>query len=394
MRPSTLSVHGGGPEPRVGEPVVLPIDRSVIHRLDESVYQARAGGDEEALVYARERNPTVHAVERRLAALEGAERSLLFASGQAALHALLLATTQPGQRVLAARSLYGGSTGLLRALTPRLDLTLEELDLDAPAELEATLARDGEVGLVFCESVANPLAQVTDLPRLVTSVRDAAPAARIAVDATLVSPLGQRALALGVDLVMHSATKVLGGHSDLMGGVVSGAAETMRAVWEWRTKTGGSPDPQAAWLLERGLKTLALRLARQSENALHVARFLESRPEVRAVHHPLLDSSPERERAGRLLQHAGGLFSFVLAGGDAAAEACVDSLRLFANAASLGSVESLASRPRGMSHVHLSEDECASLGLQPGLVRLSCGIEDADDLVADLSQSLARLAGR
>ena len=388
MHPSTLSVHGGAPAPRVGEPVVMPIDRSVIHRLDDGVYRARAEGDPEARVYGRELNPTVRQVEERLAALEGAQRALLFSSGQAALHTLVMGVVRRGDKVVAASSIYGGSTDLLRHLVPQIGATLVELNVNRPGALERELKAADKVSLVFCESIGNPLTEVTDLPLVVEAVRSHGKGALLAVDATLASPVGQRPLDFGADVVLHSGTKYLGGHSDLLAGVLAGSDPTLKPLWEGRTRAGGCIDPGGAWLLERGLKTLALRVERQSANALALARFLDTRGEVAVVHYCGLAKSPENDRARRLLRHTGGLLSFVLEGGDGAARSLVDGLRLFANAASLGGVESLASRPRQMSHAHLREAERLALGLFPGLVRLSVGIEDVRDLIDDLTQAL------
>ncbi|MFT5290809.1 MAG: cystathionine beta-lyase/cystathionine gamma-synthase [Planctomycetota bacterium] len=391
MRPSTASVHAGAPRPQVGAAVVLPLVRSVIHHLDEEVYQARLGGGSEVLVYAREMNPTVRAVEERLAHIEGADRSLLFSSGQAALQTLLLGSVRRGDRVITSRAIYGGSTELLRRMIPVLGATLVEVELNVEGELERALGTKDDVALVFCESICNPLTQVTDLPLVVGLTQRFSPRAIVAVDATLASPLGQRPLELDVDVVMHSATKYLSGHSDVLGGVLSGSEERMAGLLDWRTQGGACMDPQAAWLLERGMKTLGLRIERQSANALACARALEGRGAVASVHYCGLDSSPYQGLAKALLQYNGGLFSIVLEGGDGAALRFVDALRLFANAASLGGVESLASRPRSMSHGHLSEGEREELGLLPGLVRLACGIEDAGDLIEDLVQALDSL---
>ncbi len=390
LRPATLCVHAG--PGRAGAPLVPPIVRSSTFRLDDEVYAERAAGRAaHTLCYARETNPTVEAVEARVAALEGAERSLAFASGQAALHALLMATLERGQRVLLFRQIYGGTFDLCRLLLPRLGVELELIDANDFAALERRC--DERLRLVLCESLSNPLNCVADLPRVAARLRARAPHALLAVDATLASPLGQRPLALGADLVYHSATKYLGGHSDLIGGVLSGSAERLQAAWLWRTKAGGCMDPEPAYLLDRGIRTLALRLAAQSASALALARFLERHPRVARVHHCGLAVHPHHALARELLRHTGGLFSFVVraGSGDADAEALrvIRRLELFAEAASLGGVESLASRPRDLSQVHLSAEERLRAGLEPGLIRLSVGIEDALDLEQDLARALA-----
>jgi len=385
LRPATLCVHAdpGGP----GTPLTPPIVRSSIFRLDDRTYAARAAGRaERSLCYTRETNPTIEAVEQRIARLEGAERTLVFASGQAALHALLMATLERGQRVVLFRQIYGGTVDLVKLLCPRLGVEFERIDSNDFGALERLC--DSSLRLVLCESLSNPLNHVADLPRLAALLRARAPAARLAVDATLASPLGQRPLALGAQLVYHSATKYLGGHSDLIGGALSGTDELLRAVWLWRTKAGGCMDPEPAYLLDRGIRTLALRLAAQSASALSLARFLERHPRVSRVHHCGLESHPQHALARELLVHTGGLFSFVVPGGDEAALRVIRRLELFAEAASLGGVESLASRPRDLSQVGLSEEERRLAGLEPGLIRLSVGIEDPADLQEDLGRAL------
>jgi cystathionine beta-lyase/cystathionine gamma-synthase len=386
LRPATLCVHGGVHD--AGAPLVPPIVRSSTFVLDDETYAARAAGRaDRTWCYTRETNPTVAAVEARLARLEGAERTLVFASGQAALHAILMGSLARGQRVVAFRQIYGGTIDLLKMLCPRLDVEFERIEANDLAALERLC--DERLALVLCESLSNPLNRVSDLPRVAALLAERAPRAVLAVDATLASPLGQRPLALGAGLVWHSATKYLGGHSDLIGGVVAGSDERLKPIWTWRTKGGGCMDPEPAYLLDRGVRTLSLRLAAQSSSALRLASFLERHPRVARVHHCGLESHPDHALARELLSHTGGLFSFVVRGGDEEALRVIRRLALFAEAASLGGVESLASRPRDLSQVGLSEAERRQAGIEPGLVRLSIGIEDPADLEDDLGRALA-----
>lgn len=383
-------MHGAAPgRAPAGAPLVTPIVRSSAFVMDDAGYALRAaGGAAQATCYGRERNPTVAALEERLAALEGAGRALAFASGQAALHALLCTRVKSGTRVVLFRQLYGGTHELCRRLVPMLGAELAQVDTNDLAALEPLC--DDRLALVLCESLSNPLLHVADLPRLAELLRRRAPGAALAVDATLVSPLGQRPLAHGATFVWHSATKYLGGHSDLLGGVVAGSTADLDEVWSWRTRAGGILDPEAAFLIERGLRTLALRLARQSESALVLARFLETQPAVLRVHHCGLSSHPYHALARTLLASTGGLFSFELRGGDEAALRLLRALTLFQEAASLGGVESLATRPRDLSQAALSPAERVRAGIAEGLVRLSVGIEDVEDLRRDLAQALAQ----
>jgi len=381
-------VHGAaqGRAP-AGAPLVTPIVRSSTFVMDDVGYAQRAAGQAaEVACYGRERNPTVAALEERLAALEGAERALAFASGQAALHALLCARVQSGQRVVLFRQLYGGTLELCRSLVPRLGGEVVQVEANDVVALSGLC--DGRLALVLCESLSNPLLLVADLPRLAELLARRAPEAALAVDATLASPMGQKPLALGAHFVWHSATKYLGGHSDLLGGVVAGARAALDEVWRWRTRTGGILDPEAAFLVERGVRTLALRFARQSESALELARYLEVHPRVTRVHHCGLGSHPQHALARALLAGTGGLFSFELAGGDEAALRCIRRLRLFQEAASLGGVESLATRPVDLSQAALRPEERVRAGIAEGLVRLAVGIEDVEDLRRDLEQAL------
>jgi cystathionine beta-lyase/cystathionine gamma-synthase len=386
--PSTRCVHGDRAAPLgPGEPLVAPIVRSAVFRCDDATYAARAAGHaRDVLCYSRETNPTLEAVERRLAVLEGAQQAFVFASGMAALHAVMMAVLRRGDRVVLFRQLYGGSHDLARRLLPRLGVELAIVDVNDLAALEKTA--DERLRLVLCESLSNPLTIVADLPGIRATLDAHAPRALLAVDATLASPVGQRPLEHGADLVLHSATKALGGHSDLIGGVVAGAEDLLEEVWVWRTKAGGCLDPDPAWLLARGLSTLALRVRAASASARRVAAFLAGHPAVERVHYCGLEGDPSHALAQRLLDETGGLLSFVVRGGDAGALRVLRGLRLITEAASLGGVESLASRPRDLSQVGLSEEERRCAGIVPGLLRLALGVEETGDLLADLERAL------
>jgi cystathionine beta-lyase/cystathionine gamma-synthase len=376
--------------------VVTPIVRSSTFVLDDEAYALRAAGQgDRARIYSRETNPTIEAVEALLASLEGAESALLFASGMAAEQAALLSLLERGDRVVVAKQLFGGSRALLDMLLPALGVELVLVDVadhDAVAE-----ALDERTRLLFVESISNPTAVVADVPVLAALVR----ANRMAevdgvrrstllmVDATLASPAVQRPLALGADLVLHSATKFLGGHSDLIAGVLAGPAELVRPTWDWRTRGGACADPTAAWLLERGIKTLHLRLRASCDGASGIAGHLARHPRVAGVDHPSLESHPTADVARRVLDLPGGLLGFVVESGDDAALAAVRRLRLILEATSLGGTETLVSLPFNMSHSAFTAAERADFGIPPGHVRLSVGVEDPADLIADLDRALA-----
>lgn len=383
---ATRCVHGGW-RPDAHQPgVTLPIDRSTTFRLDDEAYRLRAEGElEQSRVYSRESGPTLEAVEAHLASLEGADRAALFASGMAALHAAVMGLVEgTGRRLLAASALYGGSRGLLVPLAERLGLEFGEFDPRSPESLLEAL--DDRPALVLVESLSNPSLVVADLPSLAQATRRVG--GRLLVDATFASPMLQRPLEHGADLVWHSATKFLGGHSDLLAGVLAGSAEQVEPCRRWRTLAGAAPDPQAAWLLWRGMRTLHLRVRESSATASELAQLLTDHPEVSAVRHPSRFAGDEQEVAQRLLDLPGSMLTFDVAGGEArAAEVCA-RLRLIVEAASLGGVETLISPPSRMSHAGLSREQLAAAGIGDGCLRLSVGVEDVGDLWSDLAQAL------
>jgi cystathionine beta-lyase/cystathionine gamma-synthase len=362
----------------------LPIDRSSTFLQDDAARDLTdAGRWDEALVYARYGSPTVEAVEHHLADLEGAQRGVLFSSGMAAIHAALLGLRQPGRPVAVARELYGGTADLLTALA---ELGVEALPFSVTDPASLSSALDQGAGLVWLETVSNPTLRVADLPAVVGRARTAG--ARVVVDSTFTSPALCRPLAHGVDAVVHSATKLLGGHSDLLAGVVLGDAELLDPVWTWRKRAGGSLDPQAAWLLERGLATLALRAEAAGRGAVAVAEALAQDPRVAWVSHPSLPSHPDHALAADLLEGPVPLVAFALCEGDAGLRPFADRLRVALDAPSLGGVETLVSLPAFMSHAALSPAEREAVGIGPGTVRVAVGIEDPRDLVEDLLQAL------
>jgi cystathionine beta-lyase/cystathionine gamma-synthase len=388
LHAATLCIHAGHRADANERAVVMPVVNSTTFLLDDAAYLAMTSGRaSEALIYTRIRNPTLDVVQQRIAALEGAERTLLFASGMAAIHAALLATAKSGSRVVAHREIYGSTWDLLANLLSPLGIVAEFVDMNDDAAFAAALRRGADV--VYLESITNPSLDVPDLPRIAAAARAAG--ARVLVDATFATPLVQRPLEHGADLSIHSATKYLGGHSDVIGGCVSGSAELMSRVYRWMQLAGGCMDPHAAFLVDRGLKTLPLRMERHQSNALDLARHLESHPRVEAVLYPGLSSHRAHARAARTLQGFGGMLALVVRGGDAAALRLVRGLELALEASSLGGVETLVSLPFNTSHARMSAAERAAAGIPPGTVRVSVGIEDVRDLCADFSRALDRI---
>ena len=337
--------------------------------------------------YQREGHPTLHACEERLAALEGAEAALLFSSGMAALSCLFLSQLRAGDHVVAIDQSYGGTHGLLQWGVERLGWTCTFVDGRRPETWEAGFRR--ETKLFHVETPTNPILLVVDL-HLAAQVAHKF-GAKLTVDGTIASPIGQQPLAHGADFVMHSATKAIGGHGDLLAGVVCGRKGSLEEVWRTRKVFGPVPDPALAWMIERSLKTLPLRVEACNDNALELAVKLETHAGVEKVYYPGLIHHPTHEIARRQMARGfGPMLSFDVHGGPEAAKAVATSLQLFRFAPSLGGVESLVTLPAFTSHVQLGPEGRARAGISESCIRLSVGIEEADDLWADLEQALER----
>jgi methionine-gamma-lyase len=377
-------VHGAR-DARLG-PLAPPIVQTSTFAFASSAEMRRyLDGDPELYLYSRYANPTVHELEQALAALEGGEAALALSSGMAAMSTAVISLVSAGDEVLASRPLYGGTLKLLSQILPRFGVTARFIP---PAELPQVDRLAGDKSrLVVVESPTNPTLDVVDLEATCRAAR--ARGLHVIVDNTFASPVLQKPLGLGADLVMHSLTKALGGHSDLIGGALVGSRARVEAARAVMKVLGGCLDPHAAFLTLRGLKTLQLRVERQCQTALAVARHFEGHQALRRVLYPGLASHPGHETARRQMSGFGGVVTFELAGGLAAAERFYDRLRLVTRAASLGGVESLASLPVHTSHHGLDDAALRAAGVDPGMVRLSVGVEDAADLVADLEQALA-----
>jgi len=372
-------VHGGWKPDLNAGAVVFPIYQTSTFRYPSGHSEASGG----AYLYTRNANPTVEGAEEVLRQLEGGESARLFASGMGAISATVLSLVRPGDEVVALTDLYGGTTDLLHDLRDRYGVRLRELTDPESRAPESALS--SSTRLVLLESPTNPLLRVHDIARWASATDRAGTI--LAVDGTFATPLNQNPLALGADLVLHSATKYLGGHSDLLAGAVVGPSRLLARIDPARA-FGASIDPFAAFLLHRSLKTLALRVARQNETGRSVAEALARHPAVARVHYPGRGSPEEEEIAARQMRGRGGMVSLSLRGGAAAVERFLTHLEIVQVAASLGGVESLASVPVQTSHRHLSEAQLAARGIDAGLVRLSLGIEETADLVRDITEAL------
>jgi cystathionine beta-lyase/cystathionine gamma-synthase len=375
--PSTLAIHGGAGPRHAGDPVAPT--------LVQSVNYVQEVGTEAGLLYTRYGNtPNLERVQKRLALLEGAESALVLASGMGATACAMLALLRPGDHLLASHSIYGGT---LRLLAEEFTTNGIEVTLVDPFEPRAWRKRlRKETRALFVETPVNPTCRVIDLRPISYLTKEVGLA--LVVDSTFASPINLRPLEHGADVVIHSATKYLNGHHDAMCGVVAGTEPFIAEVLSKMKVWGQAPDPFAAWLLERGLKTLDVRVRRQNDNAMRIATWCADRKEIKKVHYPGLLDHPDHEVARALMEGYGGMLAIEIAGGGKGADRFLRRLKLIQHAASLGGVDSLVSEPRYTSHARLSSEERAKIGVPDGFVRLSVGIEDADDLIADIEQAL------
>lgn len=385
----TLSVWAGEEHPLWERSTQVPIAQTVSFGYqDVDEWMAVALGKEEGHIYSRNTNPTVAVFERRIAALERAEAATAFATGMAAISGTLRTLLGPGDRVVSVTDTYGGTTKLFLEFLPRDGVVCELVSTDDHDAIESAVAQGCKV--LYLETPTNPTLKVLDLERLTKAGH--AVGATVVVDNTFATPINQRPIALGADLVVHSATKFLGGHADALGGIVCGDADLIEQIYHYREINGATLGPFAAYLLQRSVKTLHLRVERQNSNALAIARHLENHPAIEAVYYPGLESHPHHDVAARQMTGFGGVLAFSIRGGLDAVKAVLPRLQLAHLAANLGAVETVAGPPATTSHVEMTAEERAAMGIPESLIRYSVGIEDVEDLIADLDQALAAVA--
>ncbi len=386
LTPETRAVWAGEDESLVQGATQVPVVYSAAYGYpDVDEWLAVALGRKPGHIYSRNTNPTVRAFEEKLRLLEGAEASIAFASGMAAVSNTLFALLSPGDRVVSVKDSYGGTNRIFLDFLPRFGIEVELCDTTDHEQIEAAVAKG--CSLLYLETPTNPTLKVVDIARL--AIAGHAAGATVVVDNTFATPINQNPLALGADIALHSATKYLGGHADVLGGAICGAPDLVQKVYHYREITGAALDPMAAYLLIRSMKTLALRIGRQNQSALRIAQWLEAQPAVSVVNYPGLPSHAGHEIAARQMRDFGGMLSFGLAGGFEAVKRVLPRLQLAHRAANLGAVETVAGPPATTSHVECTPEERAAMGIPEGLIRYSVGIEDAGALVADLEQALA-----
>jgi cystathionine gamma-synthase len=386
---ATLSVWAGEDGPHWQRATQVPVVHSVAFGYDDldewlAVGQGQASGH----IYGRNTNPTVQAFEEKVRILESAEAATAFASGMAAVSNTLFTLLSPGDRVVSIKDSYGGTSKLFIEFLPRFKIEAILCDTADHEAIEKALTQGCQ--LLYLESPTNPTLKVVDIARLAKAAK--ANGALVVVDNTFATPILQNPLELGADLVLHSATKFLGGHADALGGVVCGRTELIERIYHYREINGAALDPMAAYLLLRGMKTLQLRVRQQSQSALKIARYLATHEAVKEVFYPGLATHPQHEIARNQMSAFGGVLSFMVKGEFEAVRRFLPHLKYAHRAANLGAVETIAGPPATTSHVECTKEERAAMGIPEGLVRYSVGIEDPDDLIADLEQALAQLS--
>jgi cystathionine beta-lyase/cystathionine gamma-synthase len=385
-RPETEAVRGGTDLGKKNGPLATPIYQTSTFEVTDNAQQLRATHTD--MFYTRYGNPTNTVAESAIAELEGADAALLFASGMGAITTSVLALLKSGDHVVAQRDIYGGATKFFTQWLPKLGI--ETTLVDTTEYDQQSRAMQSNTKLLYLESPTNPTVRIVDLHRAAALAKKHGLVTMI--DSTFATPINQRPLEFGIDLVMHSGTKYFGGHADLSCGIIAGRKDLIEKIHETRTTLGGVMDPHAAWLLLRGIKTLAVRVQRQNENALRVAQFLAQHSQVRRVHYPFLEGHPQRAVAMEQMRGGGGIVSFEVDGSGEDARRLTESLHLFTLAPSLGGVESLVSIPVLTSHAMISAEQRQKMGVTEQLIRLSVGIENTDDLIADLAQAFAAVS--
>ncbi|MES2306952.1 MAG: aminotransferase class I/II-fold pyridoxal phosphate-dependent enzyme [Gemmatimonadota bacterium] len=374
---STIAIHGRPHRGPDWAPAVTPIYQS-------TTFRNPVGSDEEVLYTRYGNNPNQVELAKKYALLEGAERAIFLASGMAATALAHLAVLRPGDHLLASRWIYGGTQVLFDNEFIRHGISITYVDPDHPRDWRKAIKKNTRA--IFVEALTNPLMRVVDIPAIAKVTHQHGLA--LLVDATFCSPINFRPLEHGADIVITSATKYLNGHTDVIAGAVAGEATLIEEVTRLMRSWGPSIDPHAAWLTERGMKTMALRVGRSNDNAMAVAEWAEKSKAFGAVHYPGLKSHPDHALASKMLDGFGGMVGLVVPGGAAGAQRFLSRLQVITHAPSLAGVESLVSEPRLTSHKPLSPEEREALGIPDGFLRLSCGCEDAADLIADLEGAL------
>lgn len=379
---ATRSVHSGTKQ--IEGAVNTPIFQSSTYYLTDERYAGWANGAQHTLIYSRLSSVNSEACVEKICAMEGAEDGELFASGMAAISTVMMGLLSNGDHVVASADVYGGTYGLMTEELPRFGIEVSMADMQDPESYEAAIQENTK--MLYIESLSNPVLKVCDIEAMAAIAR--AHDLLLVIDNTFTTPWGCQPIEMGCDLVIHSTTKYLGGHSDIVGGAVVGRKDLIAELFPKKVHFGGAPDPHACYLLERGMRTLSARMPIHCSNAAEIARRLENHPRISGVIHPSLTSHPDYETAQRTMPKGTGMLAFVVDGGDEAALSFMRGLKIIFEATSLGGVESLIECPFNSSHMFIPENVRHAAGVVPGFVRVSIGIEDVEDLWEDIENAL------
>jgi cystathionine gamma-synthase len=384
--PGTLAVWAGEDEYLLQGATQVPVVHSVSYGYDDvEQWLQVALGQEPGHIYSRNTNPTVQVFEEKVRILEGAEAATSASTGMGIISSVLFTFLSPGDRIVSIKDTYGGTNKIFTEFLPRFQIEVALCDTTNHEALEAEVSKG--CSILYLESPTNPTVKIIDIQRLVRAGHDAG--AIVIVDNTFATPINQKPLQLGADLVLHSATKFLGGHADALGGVVCGSKQLVEQVFHFREINGATLHPMAAYLLLRGMKTLHLRIRQQNENAMKIARFLETHPKIESVFYPGLESHENHSIALRQMDGFGGVLSFTLQEDNFdAVGKFLGRLHYAHSAANLGAVETVVGPPATTSHVECTPEEREAMGIPESLIRYSVGIENSQDLIADISQAL------
>jgi len=385
---STKAVHAGEKrDPSTGA-VITPIYETSVFGFSSTKELIDVMSEKvEGYTYTRYGNPTVRTVDRKMAELEGAEDAATFSSGMAAIATTMLALSSSGDHVVSTRDLYGGTLAFFKDVLPKFGVDVSFVEATDFDEIKSTV--QGNTRVIYAETPTNPTLKIVDVSKVAKLGRKRG--ITVVVDSTFAAPYNLQPLRFGVDIVVHSATKYLGGHNDVTAGVVCGPEGFIQNLKEMRKHLGGILDPHAAWLLLRGLKTLGLRMERHNSNGIEIARYLEKHPKVKRVYYPGLPSHPQYSIARKQMRGFGGVVSFELDGDFETTMKFVDNLKLCFLAASLGGAETLATQPVTCSHYYVSAEDRKKAGITEELIRLALGIEDPEDIIADLDQAFNKI---
>ncbi|MGG1674117.1 cystathionine gamma-synthase family protein [Neobacillus sp. NRS-1170] len=380
----TKAVWAGEKDYLVHGATQVPVVLSVAYGYDDmDEWYDVAIGKKKGHIYGRNTNPTVQAFEDKIKILEGAEAATSFSTGMAAISNTLSTFLVPGDRIVSIKDTYGGTNKIFTEFLPRQEIEVALCETGNHDQIEREVAKGCKI--LYLETPTNPTVKITDIELMAKAGRAAG--ALVVVDNTFATPMNQNPLSLGADLVIHSATKFLGGHADALGGVVCGSKELVEKIYHFREINGATMDPMAAYLILRGMKTLHLRVRQQCENAMTLAKYLQTKEIVEAVYYPGLETHPHHDVAKKQMKNFGGMLSFAVKGGVDTVRDLLPKLQYANRAANLGAVETTVGPARTTSHVECTPEERAAMGIPEGLIRISCGIEEIEDIIADFEQA-------